>query len=136
MVDNARGIDSQLLWEANKDYLHRMKSRGVDIVYDAPLDNLFVEIGGPKEALSEHVVDNIMVRVEPDTLEIVGVEILEFFSDFLPSNRLFEESIHNMGFVKGVDSRQSMTKSSNGYLDFLEAVFPLLVQSIGGRSKR
>jgi hypothetical protein len=113
-----------------------MKSQGVDIVYDAPLDTLFVEIGGPKEALSEHVVDNIMVRVEPDTLEIVGVEILEFFSDFLPSNRLFEESIHNMGFVKGVDSRQSMTKSSNGYLDFLEAVFPLLVQSIGGRSKR
>ena len=100
MVDNARGIDSQLLWEANKDYLHRMKSQGVDIVYDAPLDTLFVEIGGPKEALSEHVVDNIMVRVEPDTLEIVGVEILEFFSDFLPSNRLFEESIHNMGFVR------------------------------------
>ena len=136
MVDNARGIDSQLLWEANKDYLHRMKSQGVDIVYDAPLDTLIVEIGGPKEALSEHVVDNIMVRVEPDTLEIVGVEILEFFSDCLPSNRLIEESIHNMGFVKGVDSRQSMTKSSNGYLDFLEAVFPLLVQSIGGRSKR
>ena len=38
-------------------------------------------------------VDNIMVRVEPDTLQIVGVEILEFFSDFLPNNRLFEESI-------------------------------------------
>ena len=136
MVDNARGIDSQRLWEANKDGLRRIKSQGVDIVYDAPLDTLFVEIGGPKEALSEHVVDNIMVRIEPDTLKIVGVEILEFFSDFLPNNRLFEEPINDMGVVKGVDSRQSMTKSSNGLLDFLEAVLPLQVRSIRGRNKQ
>ena len=68
MVDNARGLDSKQLWEANKDCLHRMKSEGVDIVYDAPLDTLFVEIGGPKEALSEHVGTPNQAAPKPITL--------------------------------------------------------------------
>lgn len=73
-------------------------------VYDATLDTLFIEIGGPQEALSEHVIDNVMVRVDPETLEVVGLEILDFLDDFVPSNRLVREEVESWDLQRDSDS--------------------------------
>ncbi|TDI88193.1 MAG: DUF2283 domain-containing protein [Caldithrix sp.] len=61
-------------------------------------DVLYISIGSPKEAISKEVNDDILVRVQPETEEIVGFTILNFverFSDlkkeqFVPIKAQFE----------------------------------------------
>ena len=103
MTQEIRFIDPDKVLEANRDYIDRIERDGLRAVYHAKLDTLFIEIGGPKEALSEHFVDNIMLRVEPDSLQIVGLEILDFFSDFLPHNRLVQLMVEEQGFQGNSD---------------------------------
>ena len=103
MTQEIRFIDPDKVLEANWDYIDRMERDGVRAVYDSKLDSLFIEIGGPKEALNEHLVDNIMLRIEPESLEVVGMEILDFFSDFLPNNRLVQAMVEEQGFRGGSD---------------------------------
>ncbi|MCH7680753.1 DUF2283 domain-containing protein [candidate division KSB1 bacterium] len=59
---------------------------------------MYISIGSPKEAISKEVNDDILVRVQPETEEIVGFTILNFverFSDlkkeqFVPIKAQFE----------------------------------------------
>jgi hypothetical protein len=131
MPEEARHIDPDKLSAANKDLIDRIEREGAELVYDATLDTLFIEFGGPKEALSEHVVDNIMLRIEPETLEIVGCEILDFFSDFVPNHRLFREMISDLGLQEGKDSTVTLMEPQYKALrDMIEAAIPHLAQAI------
>jgi len=124
-------IDPHKLLEANRDYIDRMEREGLYLFYDATLDTLFVEFGGPKEALSEHTVDNIMLRIDPETLRIVGYEILDFFSDFIPHNRLFQTAVRQLGLREGVDSQVTLMEPRfKPIRDALEAMLPHLVDSV------
>ena len=131
MAQEIRHVDPDKLLEANKDYLDRIERDGVNLVYDATLDTLFIEFGGPKAALSEHIVDNIMLRIEPDTLQIVGCEILDFFSDFVPNNRLFRQMISDLELQEGKDSTVTLMEPQYKALrDMIEAAIPHLAQAI------
>ena len=131
MPEEARHIDPDKLSAANKDLIDRIEREGADLVYDATLDTLFIEFGDPKEALSEHVVDNIMLRIEPETLQIVGCEILDFFSDFVPNHRLVWEMIGNLGLQQGKDSTVTLMEPRYKALrDMIEAAIPHLAQAI------
>ena len=99
-----RKIDSQKFLEANRDYVTRIEKEGVRVVYDATLDTLLVEFGGPKRAISEHLADNILIRIDASTLEVVGCEILEFLSDFVPANRLVAQMVANSELKADEDS--------------------------------
>ena len=133
MTQEIRFIDPQELLDANMDYLERIELEGLQATYVAKLDTLFVEFGGPKEALSEHLVDNIMLRVEPDTLQIVGVEILDFLSDFLPHNRLFEEMASELELQEGMDSQIALMEPRfRPIRDVLQALIPHSPQSVVG----
>ena len=135
MAQNPRYIDPDRLWQANKDLVNLIERDGVDVVYDSTLDTLFVEFGGPKEALSEHAVDNIMIRIDPDTLRMVGFEILDFFSDFLPHNRLFQAAVQDLGLREGMDSRVTLTETRyREHVDWLEGSCRQLVHSAGAQS--
>ena len=84
-------IDSDQLYEANRDYLDRIKNVGLFAIYDSVLDTLFLEIGEATEAFNEHLVDNIYIRIAPTTFQIVAIEIVDFLGDFLPANRMARE---------------------------------------------
>ena len=43
---------------------------------------MYISIGSPKEAISKEVNDDILVRVQPETEEIVGFTILNFAERF------------------------------------------------------
>jgi hypothetical protein len=101
-------FDFERFKETNKDYLDRIQKNGLMAIYDATLDTLFIEIGGPAEALSEHLIDNIMLRVEPDTLKIVGFEILDFLDDFLPANRMIREACRGWKLDRDSDSETAL----------------------------
>ena len=104
MTLNPRRIDQDQFMAANRDYVTRIEKEGVQVVYDATLDTLFVEFGGPKRAISEHAVDNIFLRIDPITLEIVGCEVVDFLDDFVPGNRLVAELVTKSGLKRGEDS--------------------------------
>ena len=73
--------------------MQRIEKEGLAAIYDATLDTLFIEIGGPREALTEPLIDNMMIRIDPSTLEMVGLEIQDFLDDFVPANRIVRELI-------------------------------------------
>ena len=131
MPEETLHIDPDKLSAANKDFIDRIERQGTHLVYDATLDTLFIEFGGPKEAVSEHVVDNIMLRIEPETLQIVGCEILDFFSDFVPNHRLFRDMISDIGLQEGKDSTVTLMEPRYKALrDMIEAAIPALAQAI------
>ena len=103
MTQTIRKIDSEKSTEANHDYINRVQRDGANLVYDATLDTLFIEIGGPGGALSEHMTDNVMMCIDPDSLQIVGIEILDFLEDFLPNNRLVAPLVREFPIRKGED---------------------------------
>ena len=61
---------------ANGDLAQRMAQLGITSEYDENEDILFVTIGPPVEALTETVANCVGSRVDPDTLKLVGLEIL------------------------------------------------------------
>jgi hypothetical protein len=93
------------LLAANKDLLNSIALRGLTLVYDEVLDTLFLEIGGPRKASNETLIDTIMLRVDPTNLEIVACEITEFFSDFVPEHRLVATLVDDLGIQENEEFR-------------------------------
>ena len=90
-------LDRNKILTANKDLPNTIASRGMILIYDDVLDSLFLEIGGPRKASNEQLIDTVMVRIDPTTLEIVACEIAEFFSDFVPEHRLVATLADDLG---------------------------------------
>jgi len=61
---------------ANHDLATRIQTLGVSVAYDDDIDILFCQFGPPAEALTETVNDWLAVRVDPETLEILGFELM------------------------------------------------------------
>lgn len=68
--------------EANQDLNERARELPVRAEYDLDDDTLILAIGEEQEALSPSVDNELFLRVDPDTLKIIGVELLHF-SDHL-----------------------------------------------------
>jgi hypothetical protein len=82
-------VDLEKVAEANFDILERLDKWGAGITYDEDSDVLLINIGHkPNEAITEHLIDTIYYRIDPDSLKIVGLTILEFMSNILAKNRL------------------------------------------------
>ena len=110
-----------------------MERDGVTLVYDGALDSLLLEFGGPKVALSEHLLDNMMARIDPDTLEIVGLEITDFLADFLPNNRLFQEFFQDLDMAEGKDLRVTLMEARfKPIRDMIGAALHQMAHSIAG----
>jgi hypothetical protein len=62
--------------EANGDLAVRLAQLGVAADYNPDLDIFMLTIGPPAEALTESIDNSIGVRVDPRTLKLVGLEIL------------------------------------------------------------
>lgn len=50
--------------------------------YDREADVLYCFLGEPREALSIEKADGVVVRVNPETNELVGFTIIDFFRRF------------------------------------------------------
>jgi hypothetical protein len=124
-------LDGQKLLKANLDFRREIEREDVCLSYSAELDSLFIQFGQPLEALSEHVADNLMLRIEPDTLKIVGIEVLDFMNDFLPNNRIFQEIAGRMGIKAGQDFEADLTGTEFGFFrEILGSVVPGLAQTL------
>jgi uncharacterized protein YuzE len=60
---------------ANDDLAERIQALGVSMDYDEEDDALFVSFGPGVEALTGSVNGAVYLRIDPDTLKIIGVEV-------------------------------------------------------------
>ena len=75
MTNQGPLINSNRLLEANRDILDRIQQFGMDVIYDDVLDTVFFEIGGPRKATNVPIDEDIMLRIDPTTMEVVAAEI-------------------------------------------------------------
>jgi uncharacterized protein YuzE len=52
------------------------------LFYDAEGDVLYLSIGDPRPAISQEVGSDVLLRVDPETGEIVGLTVLNLSSRF------------------------------------------------------
>ena len=109
MARDVTRIEADEIIAANKDLFGEIERRGIDLLYDEVLDTLFVEIGGPRAALNIHVDEDIMLRVDLRTLEVVGGEIV-LYSYFKNYRKELADSIEKLGVRRGRDSEGSSRK--------------------------
>ena len=63
---------------ANEDLAVRLRGLSISITYDRDDDTFMLTLGDHREALTESVDESrLYIRIDPDTLKIVGVEIPE-----------------------------------------------------------
>jgi uncharacterized protein YuzE len=48
----------------------------MQLFYDADSDVLYLSIGDPRPAVSEEIDDDVLLRLDPETGEIVGLTVL------------------------------------------------------------
>ncbi len=86
-------VDMEEVARVNVDLGTRIEQEGVEFAYDSDGDTLFATIGEkPRYALTEEIMGNIYVRIDPGTLKIVGATVFDFMADFLAHNRLAQKA--------------------------------------------
>jgi uncharacterized protein YuzE len=89
--DSEEIIDWDEVISQNADLGERLNQEGLLITYDEDGDSLLVSIGSGGDAITEQVVDDIFIRLDPDNLKIKGMTILAFKSDFLAQNKIMRK---------------------------------------------
>jgi hypothetical protein len=57
-------------------------AKELKLKYDRAVDVLYCSFGDPTPALSVEHEDGVVVRLNPDTEEIVGITVVDFFKRF------------------------------------------------------
>lgn len=90
--DTPKPLDMDTVARVNVDVLERLAG-GVTFAYDEDGDTLFLTIGEPVPALTEHLLYDVYYQIEPESLRIVGVTIVGFIRHFLANNEFFREAL-------------------------------------------
>ena len=90
-TDRRTKLDHEAVARANADLSERLFREGVSITYDEDGDTLLIDIGEGGEAIADHVVDGLYIRLDPLTLKVVGCTAIGFASDALEHNRAFRK---------------------------------------------
>jgi uncharacterized protein YuzE len=56
--------------------------KATQLFYDRESDVLYLSIGDPRPAISREIGDDVLLRVDPDTAEVVGLTILNLSARF------------------------------------------------------
>ena len=97
-------INADRLLAANRDIFGRIEELGLAAIYDDVLDTLFIEIGGPRKATNVHVDEDIMLRIDPTTMEVVAAEIPLYQKGFVRDRRTLANYIEELGVRDGRES--------------------------------
>jgi hypothetical protein len=93
--------------DANLDLQDRLASSSLCVVHDRDEDLFTLTIGGPQEAITEGVRNRLYLRVDPDTLKIVGIEI-PHVSARLEDDALLSGFLHRFVPLAGPESTSAV----------------------------
>lgn len=100
-----RTLDVSEVRLANQDFAQRLGVEEVTLDYNPEADALSITIGVPTPAMTEPAFDNLLYRVDPDTLKIVGFEILALFGDFTRNEPLTRKLLK--GYLKELRTQKT-----------------------------
>ncbi|HLC85676.1 MAG TPA: DUF2283 domain-containing protein [Candidatus Nanoarchaeia archaeon] len=69
-----------------------MKNKKITIDYDKEADVLYVSLGDPIKAVTEEV-DNVGIRIDENTNEIVGFTVINFIKSFKKNSKPIEINV-------------------------------------------
>lgn len=108
---------------ANQDLAVRLRELDPDIFYDREGDTFMVTLGEPQEALTESLAGgHLYIRVDPDTLKIVGIEILDLsarLADDPAVKRVWLAARNLAGPCNAADVPETVTDASERLTDAL-----------------
>lgn len=73
------------------------KSDLMQIAYDQEADVLYLSIGEPRRAISREAGDDVLLRVDPDSGEIIGLTILNLSTRDSLANLPIRVDLHAVG---------------------------------------
>ncbi len=88
MNDESVEIPWAKIAQANPNLSDRLFREGVSLVYDEDGDTLIIIIGEGGVSLTKQAINDVYIRIEPETLKIAGCVILGFVSDFYAKNKI------------------------------------------------
>lgn len=100
-----RTLDASEVRLANQDFAQRLGVEEVTLDYNPEADVLSITIGTPTPAITEPAFDNLLYRVDPDTLRIVGFEILALFGDYARNEPLTHKLLK--GYLKELRTQRT-----------------------------
>ena len=104
----------------NQDLEERMRVLGVSVAIDEEDDALFLTIGPPTEALTESIDGLFYLRVEPDTLKVVGVEVWGFSTALQRVAGFLVHALHAAGSKVHIESVEPSAASAQLAQDIRE----------------
>jgi len=72
------------------------KARVATKTYDAEADVMYVSIGGPRRAIGREPQEDIVLRLDPQTEELVGLTILHWQERFGGSMEAVREALQHL----------------------------------------
>ncbi len=95
-MDKAEDPELEDIFAANADLEQRLMSLSVNVGYDDEFDIFLLTIGEPQPAFTEPIRDGLQLRIDPETLKIVGIEVLGFKRRYLKANPEFRTHFESL----------------------------------------
>lgn len=123
----ARSIEQEII-AANADLEERLRHLGVRVTYDDEFDIFLLAIGEPQEAMTEEVEDGhgLQIRVDPETLKIVGFEIMGFRRRYLKAHPEFRPHFLALFDKEPLEERQIPPEEHRKTQEALRSLAPAL----------
>lgn len=92
-MDETEALELREILAANSDLEERIRSLAVAITYDDEFDIFLVTLGEPQPAITEEIPEGhgLQFRLDPESLKIIGYEILSFRSRYLKAHPEFQQ---------------------------------------------
>jgi len=72
----------------------RPNNLNLKISYDDFSDVLYISFGDPRPGIATEVNDGDLVRVDPESMEVIGITIMDFKERYMPlSTTTIEDSV-------------------------------------------
>ena len=101
-------INADRLLAANRDIFGRIKELGLAAIYDDVLDTVFFEIGGPRKATNVHIDEDVMLRIDPTTMEVVAAEIPLYLAGVVRDRSQLAKFIADLGVQTGRECSRAL----------------------------
>lgn len=101
-------INADRLLAANRDIFGRIEELGLAAIYDDVLDTVFFEIGGPRKAFNVHIDEDVMLRIDPTTMEVVAAEIPLYLAGVVRDRPRLAKFVEDLGVCTDRECSRSL----------------------------
>lgn len=111
---------------ANADLRERLEALDLRVSYDEEFDIFLIAIGDPQEAITEEIdgAHGLQFRVDPETLKIVGFEIMGFRKRYLAAHPEFMPHFQALFKKEPIEKREIPASERKQAQEALRALAP------------